>query len=322
MDKHNLTALNEFILTGITDRPDLQAPLFELFLIIYIISVAGNLGINILTKMDSKLQTPMYFFLRHLAITDLGYSTAVGPKMLVNFVVDENTISCYFCATQLAFLFVFITSELFILSAMSYDRYVAICNPLLYTVIMSQRICWVLVVTTYLNSIFVSLFITIKIFNLCFCGYNVISHFYCDSLPLLSLLCSNTHEIKLIIHILAAFDLISSLLIVLVSYVLVLVAILKMNSAEGRHKAFSTCGSHLTVVVMFYGTLIFMYMQPKTSQSFDTDKVASIFYTLVIPMLNPLIYSLRNKEVKFALDRTWKKISSIFSTVRCTIWFL
>nr|XP_010600568.1 olfactory receptor 8K3-like [Loxodonta africana] len=289
MDKHNLTVLNEFILIGITDRPDLQAPLFGLFLIIYTISVVGNLGIIILTKMDSKLQTPMYFFLRHLAITDLGYSTAVGPKMLVNFVVDENTISYYFCATQLAFLFVFITSELFILSAMSYDRYVAICNPLLYTVIMSQRICWVLVVTTYLNSIFVSLFITIKIFNLCFCGYNVISHFYCDSLPLLSLLCSNTHEIKLIIHILAAFDLISSLLIVLVSYVLVLVAILKMNSAEGRHKAFSTCGSHLTVVVMFYGTLIFMYMQPKTSQSFDTDKVASIFYTLVIPMLNPLI---------------------------------
>ncbi|XP_049747507.1 olfactory receptor 8K3-like [Elephas maximus indicus] len=322
MDKHNLTVLNEFILIGITDRPDLQAPLFGLFLIIYIISVVGNLGIIILTKMDSKLQTPMYFFLRHLAITDLGYSTAVGPKMLVNFVVDENTISYYFCATQLAFLFVFITSELFILSAMSYDRYVAICNPLLYTVIMSQRICWVLVVTTYLNSIFVSLFITIKIFNLCFCGYNVISHFYCDSLPLLSLLCSNTHEIKLIIHILAAFDLISSLLIVLVSHVLVLVAILKMNSAEGRHKAFSTCGSHLTVVVMFYGTLIFMYMQPKTSQSFDTDKVASIFYTLVIPMLNPLIYSLRNKEVKFALDRTWKKISSIFSKVRCTIWFL
>ncbi|XP_049718523.1 olfactory receptor 8K3-like [Elephas maximus indicus] len=304
MDKHNLTVLNEFILIGITDLPELQAPLFGLFLIIYTISVVGNLGIIILTKMDSKLQTPMYFFLRHLAITDLGYSTAVGPKMLVNFVVDENTISYYFCATQLAFFFVFITSEIFILSAMSYDRYVAICNPLLYTVIMSQRICWVLVVITYLNSIFVSLFITIKIFNLSFCGYNVISHFYCDSLPLLSLLCSNTREIKLIIRILAAFDLISSLLIVLVSYLLVLVAILKMNSAEGRQKAFSTCGSHLTVVVMFYGTLIFMYMQPKTSHSFDTDKVASIFYTLVIPMLNPLIFSLRNKEVKFALHRT------------------
>ncbi|XP_049747671.1 olfactory receptor 8K3-like [Elephas maximus indicus] len=313
MDKHNLTVLNEFILTGITDRPELQAPLFGLFLIIYMISVVGNLGIIILTKMDSQLQTPMYFFLRHLAITDLGYSTAVGPKMLVNFVVDENTISFYFCATQLAFFIVFITSELFILSAMSYDRYVAICNPLLYTVIMSQRVCQVLVAITYLYSTFVSLLITIKIFNLSFCGYNVIRHFYCDGLPLLSLLCSNTHEIESITLILAAFDFISSLLIVLVSYLLVLAAILRMNSAEGRHKALSTCVSHLTVVVVFYGTLSFMYVQPKSSHSFNTDKMASIFYTLVTPMLNPLIYSLRNKDVKYALHRMLRVLCNIFS---------
>uniref|UniRef100_G3TPI5 Olfactory receptor n=1 Tax=Loxodonta africana TaxID=9785 RepID=G3TPI5_LOXAF len=315
MDKHNLTVLNEFILTGITDRPELQAPLFGLFLIIYMISVVGNLGIIILTKMYSQLQTPMYFFLRHLAITDLGYSTAVGPKMLVNFVVDENTISYYFCAAQLAFFIVFITSELFILSAMSYDRYVAICNPLLYTVIVSQRVCqcWVLVSITYLYSTFVSLLITIKIFNLSFCGYSVIGHFYCDGLPLVSLLCSNTLEIKLIILALAAFDLMSSLLTVLVSYILIIIAILRMNSAEGRRKAFSTCGSHLTVVVMFYGTLIFMYVQPKSSHSFDTDKVASIFYTLVIPMLNPLIYSLRNKDVKYALHRTLGQLCNLFS---------
>ncbi|XP_003422734.2 olfactory receptor 8K3-like [Loxodonta africana] len=313
MDKHNLTVLNEFILMGITDRPELQAPLFGLFLIIYMISVVGNLGIIILTKMDSRLQTPMYFFLRHLAITDLGYSTVVGPKMLVNFVVDENTISYYFCATQLGFFTVFITNELFILSAMSYDRYVAICNPLLYTVIMSQRTCWGLVAIPYLYSTVVSLLTTIKIFNLSFCGYSVIRHFYCDGLPLLSLLCSNTHEIELIILILAAFDFISSLLIVLVSYLLVLVAILRMNSAEGRHKAFSTCGSHLTVVVVFYGTLSFMYVQPKSSHSFDTDKMASIFYTLVIPMLNPLIYSLRNKDVKYALHRILGVLCNIFS---------
>ncbi|XP_064145424.1 olfactory receptor 8K3-like [Loxodonta africana] len=196
MDKHNLTVMNEFILMGITDRPELQAPLFGLFLIIYMISVVGNLGIIILTKIDSKLQTPMYFFLRHLAITDLGYSTAVRPKMLVNFVVDENTISYYFCATQLAFFIVFITSEVFILSAMSYDRYVAVCNPLLYTVIMSQRMCRVLVTITYLYSTFVSLLITIKIFSLSFCGYSVISHFYCDIPPLFSLLCSNTPDIE------------------------------------------------------------------------------------------------------------------------------
>nr|NP_001378692.1 olfactory receptor family 8 subfamily K member 3B [Equus caballus] len=313
MEKHNLTVLNEFVLLGITDHPELQAPLFGLFLIIYVISLVGNLGMVMLTKMDSRLHTPMYFFLRHLAFTDLGYSTTVGPKMLVNFVVDQNTISYYFCATQLAFFLVFIISELFILSAMSYDRYAAICDPLLYTVIMSQRVCHVLVAIPYLYSAFVSLLVTVKIFNLSFCGYNVIRHFYCDSLPLLSLLCSNTHEIELIILILAGFNLIFSLLIVLVSYLFILAAILRMNSAEGRHKVFSTCGSHLTVVTVFYGTLIFMYVQPKSSHSFDTDKMASIFYTLVIPMLNPLIYSLRNKDVKYAVQRMWKKLCNIFS---------
>ncbi|XP_005408018.1 PREDICTED: olfactory receptor 8K3-like [Chinchilla lanigera] len=312
MEEHNLTAVTEFILLGITDRPELQAPLFVLFLIIYLISLVGNVGMIVLTQVDSRLQTPMYFFLRHLALTDLGYSTAVGPKMLVNFIVDQNTISYYFCATQLAFFLVFIVSELFILSAMSYDRYVAICKPLLYTVIISPRVCWVLVVIPYLYCTFVSLLVTVKIFSSSFCGHNVISHFYCDSLPLLSLLCSDTHEIELIILILAAFDLISSLLMVLVSYLLIFVAILRMNSTEGRRKAFSTCGSHLTVVTVFYGTLIFMYVQPKSSHSSDTDKVTSIFYTLVIPMLNPLIYSLRNKDVKCALQRTWNNLCNIF----------
>ncbi|XP_058383459.1 olfactory receptor 8K3-like [Diceros bicornis minor] len=313
MEIHNVTVLNEFILMGITDHPELQAPLFVLFLIIYLISVAGNLGMVILTKMDSRLQTPMYFFLRHLAFTDLGYSTTVGPKMLANFVVGQNTISYYFCATQLAFFIMFIINELFILLPMSYDRYVAICNPLLYTVIMSQRVCQALVVIPYLYSIFVSLLITVKIFNLSFCGYNVIRHFYCDALPLLSLLCSNTHVTELIILIFSAFNLISSLLIVLLSYLLILVAILRMNSAEGKRKAFSTCGSHLTVVIVFYGTLIFLYVQPKSGHSFDTDKAASLFYTLIIPMLNPLIYSLRNKDVKYALQRIWKKLCNICS---------
>ncbi|XP_005408281.1 PREDICTED: olfactory receptor 8K3-like [Chinchilla lanigera] len=312
MEEHNLTAVTEFILLGITDRPELQAPLFVLFLVVYLTSLVGNVGMIVLTQVDSGLQTPMYFFLRHLAITDLGYSTAVGPKMLANFVEDENTISYYVCATQLVFFVVFIVSELFILSAMSYDRYVAICNPLLYTVIMSPRLCWVLVVIPYLYSTFVALLITIRIFTLSFCGHNVISHFYCDSQPLLALLCSDTHEIGLIILILAIFNLISSLLVILVSYLLIFVAILRMNSTEGRRKAFSTCGSHLTVISVFYGTLTFMYVQPRASHSSDTDKVASIFYTLVIPMLNPLIYSLRNKDVKCALHRTWKKICKFF----------
>ncbi|NP_001377374.1 olfactory receptor family 8 subfamily K member 63 [Bos taurus] len=289
MEEHNRTVLSEFILMGITDRPELQAPLFGLFLIIYVISVVGNLGMVILTKVDSRLQTPMYFFLRHLALTDLGYSRAVGPKMLVNFVVGQNKISYYLCATQMGFFIMFITNELFILATMSYDRYLAICNPLLYTVIMSQRVCKVLVAIPYVYSTFVSLLITIKLFNSFFCGYNVISHFYCDCLPLISLVCSNTQEIELIILIFAGVNVILSLPIILMSYLLILVAILRMNSVEGRHTAFSTCGSHLTVVTVFFGALIFMYVQPESRHSFDTDKMASIFYTLVIPMLNPLI---------------------------------
>ncbi|XP_043768208.1 olfactory receptor 8K3-like [Cervus elaphus] len=313
MEEHNRTVLSEFILMGITDRPELQAPLFGLFLIIYVTSVVGNLGMVILTKVDSRLQTPMYFFLRHLALTDLGYSTAVGPKMLVNFVVDQNKISYYLCATQMGFFIMFIINELFILATMSYDRYVAICNPLLYTVIMSQRVCKVLVAIPYVYSTFVSLLITIKLFNSFFCGYNIINHFYCDNFPLLSLLCSDTHEIELMIMSFSSFNLIFTLTIVLVSYLLILAAILRMKSAEGRRKAFSTCGSHLTVVTVFYGTLTFMYVKPKSSHSFDTDKVASIFYTLVIPMLNPLIYSLRNKDVKYALQKMWRKLFSIFS---------
>jgi olfactory receptor len=313
MEQHNLTVVSEFILMGITDRPELQAPLFGLFLIIYISSTVGNLGMIFLSKVDDRLQTPMYFFLRHLAFTDLGYSTAVGPKMLVNFFVDQNTISYHFCATQLAFFLLLIGSELFILSVMSYDRYVAICNPLLYTVIMSQKVCWVLMTIPYLYCTFMSLLVTIKIFTLSFCGYNVINHFFCNCIPLLSLLCSDTHEIELIIMIFASFDLISSLLFILVSYLLILIAILRMNSAKGRRKAFSTCGSHLTVVIIFYGTLIFVYVQPKSSHSIDTDKLSSIFYTLIIPMLNPMIYSLRNKDVKYAIQRTWKKVGNVFS---------
>ncbi|XP_057618083.1 olfactory receptor 8K3-like [Chionomys nivalis] len=311
MGKQNFTVMTDFILMGITDRPELQVLLFGLFLFIYLISLLGNLGMILLTMVDSGLKTPMYFFLKHLAITDLGYSTAVGPKMLKNFVVTQNTISYYLCAAQLACFLLFITCELFILSAMSYDRFVAICNPLLYPAIMSQRTCWVLVAIPYLYGLFLSLIITLKMFTSSFCGYNVINHFFCDCIPLIPLLCSNTHDLELMILIFATFDLISSLLVVLVSYLLILIAILRMNSAEGRHKAFATCGSHLTVVIIFYGTLISMYLQPNYSHSLDTDKSASIFYTMIIPMLNPLIYSLRNKDVKDAGQRIWRKMCKI-----------
>lgn len=291
---------------GITKQPELHSPLFGAFLIIYTITVVGNLGIIILTQVDSRLHTPMYFFIKHLAFIDLGNSTVICPKMLLNFVVDQNTISYYACATQLAFFLMFIISEFFILSAMAYDRYLAICNPLLYHVIMSQRLCHMLVGIPYLYSTFQALLFTIKIFTLTFCGSNVINHFYCDDVPLLLMLCSNAQEIELLIILFSAFNLISSLLVILMSYILILTVIFQMHSAEGRKKAFSTCGSHLMVVVVFYGSLLFMYMQPNSTHSFDTDKMASVFYTLVIPMLNPFIYSLRNKEVNSAFQMVLK----------------
>ncbi|XP_062951082.1 olfactory receptor 8K1-like [Cynocephalus volans] len=298
-----MTEVTEFILMGITDNPRLQAPLLGIVLVIYLVTVMGNLGMIIVTHLDSKLHTPMYFFLRHLSITDLGYSTVIGPKMMVNFVVHKSTISYNWCATQLTFFEIFIITELFILSAMAYDRYVAICKPLLYVVLMAEKVRWGLVLTPYLYSTFVSLFLTIKLFKLSFYGSNVIDYFYCDCVLLMSMLCSDTHELELIILIFSGCNLLSSLLIVLVSYMFILVTILRMSSTEGRYKAFSTCSSHLTVVVVFYGTLLFIYLQPKSSHIFGIDKMASVFYTLVIPMLNPLIYSLRNKEVKDALKR-------------------
>ncbi|XP_008834310.1 olfactory receptor 8K5-like [Nannospalax galili] len=308
MGQANATTPGEFILMGVTRLPELQLPLLGVFLIIYSLTVVGNLGMIILTKLDSRLHTPMYFFIRHLAFIDLGNSTAICPKMLVNFVVDQNTISYYACATQMACFIMFIVSELSILSSMAYDRYVAICNPLLYNAIMSQRRCHVLVGIPYLYSTFQALLFPIKYFTLTFCGPNVISHFYCDVVPLLPLICSQVKETELLTILFSAFNLVSSLLIVLLSYMLILLTICRMSSAEGRKKAFSTCGSHLTVVVVFYGTLLFMYVQPKSAHSFETDKLASVFYTLVIPVLNPLIYSLRNKEVKNAFHRVFKNI--------------
>ena len=306
MDQQNRSSLTEFILMGVTKQPELQTPLFGAFLIIYTITVVGNLGMIILTQVDSWLHTPMYFFIKYLAFIDLGNSTVICPKMLVNFVVDQNTISYYACATQLAFFLMFIIREFFILSAMAYDCYMAICNPLLYNVIMSQRLCHMLVGIPYLYSTFQALMFTIRIFTLTFCGSNVINHFYCDDVPLLLMLCSNAQEIELLIILFSAFNLISSLLVILMSYILILTVIFQIRSAESRKKAFSTCGSHLMVVVVFYGSLLFMYMQPNTTHSFDTDKMASVFYTLVIPMLNPFIYSLRNKEVKSAFQMVLK----------------
>ncbi|XP_048342247.1 olfactory receptor 1038-like isoform X2 [Sphaerodactylus townsendi] len=300
----NCTTVKEFILLGITDRPDLQNPLFVVFLLNYIITVMGNLGIILLIRMDPHLHTPMYFFLCHLAFVDLCYSSVIAPKMLTNFLAAKKTISYNACAAQLGCFLTFMITECFLLAVMAYDRYVAICNPLLYQTIMSQRVCIQLVAVPYIYSFGVALFHTIVTFRLSFCSANVINHFYCDDLPLLALSCSDTSTKQILIYVFAGFDMICSLLIVLISYSFILSNILRIRSAQSRQKAFSTCSSHLTAVTIFYGTLMFMYLQPSTNHSLATDKIASVFYTLVIPMLNPLIYSLRNKEVKAALKRS------------------
>ncbi|CAO2596674.1 Olfactory receptor 1086 [Lemmus lemmus] len=309
----NITEVTEFVLKGFTDNADLEILCFFLFLAIYLFTLMGNLGLIVLVIGDSRLHNPMYYFLSVLSSVDACYSSVITPQMVVDFMSEKKVISFVGCAAQMFLAVTFGTTECFLLAAMAYDRYVAIHNPLLYAVMMSPRVYVPLIIASYAGGLLHAVIHTVATFRLSFCGSNVINHFFCDCIPLISLLCSNTHEVELIVMIFAAFDLISSLMVVLMSYLLILIAILRMNSAEGRRKAFSTCGSHLTVVTVFYGTLIFMYVQPESSHSIDTDKISSIFYTLIIPLLNPLIYSLRNKDVKDALQRTWQKIFSLFS---------
>uniref|UniRef100_F6SJI3 Olfactory receptor n=1 Tax=Macaca mulatta TaxID=9544 RepID=F6SJI3_MACMU len=299
----NCTQVTEFIFVGLTDHQELKMPLFVLFLSIYLFTVVGNLGLILLIKADTRLNTPMYFFLSNLAFVDFCYSSVITPKMLGNFLYKQNVLSFNACATQLGCFLTFMISECLLLASMAYDRYVAICNPLLYMIVMSPGICIQLVAVPYSYSFLMALFHTILTFHLSYCHSNIVNHFYCDDLPLLRLTRSDTRFKQLWIFACAGIMFISSLLIVFVSYMFIISAILRMHSAEGRQKSFSTCGSHMLAVTIFYGTLIFMYLQPNSNHALDTDKMASVFYTVVIPMLNPLIYSLRNKEVKEALKK-------------------
>ncbi|ELW65912.1 olfactory receptor 8J1 [Tupaia chinensis] len=303
MASGNSTLATEFILTSISENPELQVPLFLVFLVIYGLTVAGNLGIIVLTSVDSRLQTPMYFFLRHLALINLGDSTVIAPKMLITFLVKKNITLYYECATQLGGFLFFIVSEVILLTVMAYDRYVAICNPLLYMVVISPRLCLLLVGLTYLYGLSTAVVVSSSIFSMSYCSSNVISHFYCDIAPLLALSCTDVYVPETIVFISACTNLFFSLTVVFVSYFNIVLSILKMRSSEGRKKAFSTCASHLTAVIVFYVTLLFMNLQPRSSHSLHSDNMTSMFYTLVIPMLNPMIYSLRNKDVKDALRR-------------------
>ncbi|XP_049746804.1 olfactory receptor 1009-like [Elephas maximus indicus] len=307
MANENYTRVTEFLFTGLNYDPQLQVFLFLLFLSFYIISLTGNLSMIVLIRIDSHLHTPMYFFLSHLSFVDMCFSSVVSPKMLTDFFVRRKVITFLGCALQQWFFGFFVAAECFLLASMAYDRYVAICNPLLYAVAMSQRLCVQLVVGPYVIGFMNTMTHTTNAFRLPFCGPNVINHFFCDLSPLLSLVCADTKLNKLVVFVVAGAVGVLSGLTILVSYIYILTAILRIRSADGRHKAFSTCSSHLTAVSILYGTLFFIYVRPSASFSLDLNKVVSVFYTAVIPMLNPFIYSLRNKEVKDAIHRTTAK---------------
>ncbi|VFV33565.1 olfactory receptor 5d18 [Lynx pardinus] len=312
LDEGNQSSVTIFILLGFSEYPHLQAPLFLMFLTIYTVTLVGNLGnigMIVIIKINSKLHTPMYFFLSHLSFVDFCYSSIIVPKTLANLVVEDRTISFPGCIVQYFFFCTFVVAESFLLAVMAYDRFVAICNPLLYTAAMSQKLCAMLVVGSYAWGVACSLILTCSAVRLSFQGFNTINHFFCEFSALLSLSCSDIYINQLLLFIFATFSVVSTLLIILMSYVFILVTILKMRSASGRRKAFSTCASHLTAITIFYGTIVFLYCVPNSKNSRNTVKVASVFYTVVIPMLNPLIYSLRNKDVK----DTVSKITKVFS---------
>ncbi|XP_067406785.1 olfactory receptor 8U9-like [Emydura macquarii macquarii] len=307
--------LQEFILLGLSDRPELQIPLFVLFLLMYILILMGNLGMVALIRADPRLHTPMYFFLSNFSLADVCYSTVILPKMLVSFLSEGKAISFSGCVAQLYSFVVFGIVECYLLAVMAYDRYIAICKPLLYMVIMSKGVCAQLVSASYIIGFLCAAIYTGCTFGGSFCESNIINHYFCDMSPLLKLSCSETHSNEMAIFAFVGINGVGTIGITFISYFYILSTILRMHSAQSRSKAFNTCASHLMVVSLFYGAGFFMYLQPSSSHT-GLDKVASVFYTVVTPMLNPLIYSLRNREVKDALRRMKKMFSHLLSSLK------
>ncbi|XP_052045524.1 olfactory receptor 8D1-like [Apodemus sylvaticus] len=300
-DNHSTAVV--FVLVGLTQQPELLLPLFLLFLGIYVLTAVGNLGLILLITVSPLLHTPMYYFLSSLSFVDLCYSTVITPKMMVNFLGKKNLNVYSECMAQLFFFVIFVVAEGYLLTVMAYDRYVAICRPLLYNVIMSSRLCSLLVLVAFMLGFMSAVAHTSAMMNLSFCKSHIITHYFCDVLPLLNLSCSDTKLNELLLFIIAGFNTLVPTLAVAVSYVFIFCSILHIRSSKGRSKAFGTCSSHLMAVGIFFGSITFMYFKPPSSHSLEQEKVSSVFYTTVIPMLNPLIYSLRNKDVKKALYR-------------------
>lgn len=312
----NISTMTDFILLGFSEHAELQVFLFVLFLGIYFMTLAWNLGLIVLIRMESHLHSPMYFFLGNLSFVDILYTSSVAPKMLCDFFKEQKTISFVGCAAQ---FFVFVGmggTECCLLAAMAYDRYAAISNPLLYTALMSPTTCVGMAITAYTGGFLTGLVQTSSIFQLHFCGSRVMNHFFCDLPPLLVLSCSSTFLSQVVNFLVVCAVGGTSALVVLVSYGYIIAAVMNIHSTQGRTKAFNTCASHMTTVILFYGSGLFSYLHSSAGYSRDRDKVVSIFYGVVIPMLNPIIYSLRNKEIKVALKKLKRGRS------KCLLWVL
>ena len=301
--------MTDFILVGFRVRPELHILLFLLFLLVYTMILLGNVGMMVIIITDPRLNTPMYFFLGNLSFVDLFYSSVIAPKAMINFWSESKSISFAGCVTQLFLFALFIVTEGFLLAVMAYDRFIAICNPLLYTVQMSTHLCVQLVAGSYFFGCISSILQTSMTFTLSFCASRAIDHFYCDTRPLQRLSCSDLFILRMVSFTLSGLITLPTIIVIVISYLYIVSTVLKIPSTKGRQKAFSTCSSHLGVVSVLYGAVFFMYLTPDTYP--ELSKVASLCYTLLTPMLNPLIYSLRNKDVKEALYKLLEKKSAI-----------
>ncbi|XP_034857878.1 olfactory receptor 6C75 [Mirounga angustirostris] len=305
----NHTAVREFILLGLTNDPQWQVVLFIFLLVTYMLSVTGNLIIITLTLSDPHLQTPMYFFLRNFSFLEISFTSVCIPRFLVTIMTRDRTITYNGCVTQL-FFFIFLgVTEFYLLAAMSYDRYVAICKPLHYMTIMSSRVCILLVFSSWLAGFLVIFPPIILLLQLDFCASNIIDHFICDSSPVLQLSCTNTHFLELMAFFLAVVTLMVTLTLVILSYTYIIQTILRISSRSRRKKAFSTCSSHMIVVSLSYGSCIFMYIKPSARERVTLNKGVAVLNTSVAPLLNPFIYTLRNQQVKQAFKNMVQRMA-------------
>ncbi|XP_036591040.1 olfactory receptor 1361-like [Trichosurus vulpecula] len=301
MEGKNYSRVSEFILLGLSNQPEQEQIMFLVFLIMYLITGLGNLLIILAIKTDSRLHTPMYFFLTNLSLVDICSTSTTIPKMLVNYISGNKAILYISCLAQVFFFSWFTGIDSILLASMAYDRYMAICAPLHYAMVMTPRVCVLLVAVCWLWPCAGALTHTVLMSQLSFCGHTEIPHFFCDGSPLLKLACSDTFINDLMVNIVGSLTVNIPFIGILISYVQIFVTVLKIPSTVGKWKAFSTCGSHLTVVSLFYGTLIGVYFSPTSTHTAQQDTAAAVMYTVVTPMLNPFIYSLRNKDIKGAL---------------------